>query len=224
MKWRNKIFWLISIVFLNTEISLADDNPTISQCEEEMIKAMNVIDYKFEENYEDFLNIPDVSAVAKSTNGNIGSYINTYRCHLDTICISISNAIYQKSEQKIVFPLNQCKVEVEGKTNTSGKDFFNSLGADLSKCESIGDTKKASTILQNCKNITNLKYNFGEDYIQKEFIKTNALENNSFFSLKLLDINKKLDVLIEKVQTFVINFKKVNDDISCVNPDSTGNQ
>ncbi len=227
---KNKIAGIFFLLLLFSSVSHAEeatqqedaigDKPSITECEKEMVKAFNTADYEFQTHYAQLLELPDMTAVAKSSTGNIESYINTYQCHLDTICPTVINAMYQHLDQKVSFLINQC--EMNGKTEFSINDVSQMFKADLSKCALVNETQEASQIAERCARMQSLKKSFTENYAKKELIKEENLENNSFISLKLLDINKKLDTLIEKVQTFIVHFKKVNDDISCINPDSTG--
>lgn len=228
----NKIYnrWELAIILggislfftlcFTVPIALMADEPAITECETEIINAFTSIDIEFEKKYGELLELQDITAVAKSTRGNIEAYTNTYACHANMICPTVVNYLYQTPSKPISFPLNECNID--GKTAFTSDEVSKRFKADLKKCSSIGKIEHAGLIIDRCTKFTELKKNLNEGYTESEFIKQTHLENNSFLSLKLLDINKKLDVLLDKVRTLSTHFKKVNDDISCVNPDGTG--
>lgn len=215
------VLGLIHSSFVLAEEENIGDKPTKTECEDQMILAFSEADYQFQTNYQDYLNLPDITSVAKSTEGNIESYINTYKCHLKTICSAVQNIATSGIEGKIKFPLNECNLN--GKNEFTIQDVGKYFKADFAKC-TFSQRDTYQRVYQRCETVANIKRNLTNIEAESEYIKNTHLENNSFMALKMVDINTKLDALLEKVKNLVIHFKKVNDDISCVNPDSSGLQ
>jgi hypothetical protein len=205
------VFFLILFLYFYINYkSQAENFVELTKCEEEMITAFSNTDKIFNEEFKNYLTIPDVTSVAKSS--DISSYNRTYECQTQAICNSIANP---NSEFKLQSEYGECS------NLATVKDLQKILKVDFSKCNPnfLRDKKN---ILTTCNQFRIKKNNMNRQYISTEFTKSVHLENHKILSLKILDLRKKMAVLLKKVRMFSNHFIKVIDDINCTIPSGSG--
>lgn len=215
MNIKIKLFFhiIILVILFSFNIfftSKAENFVEISECEEEMINAFSNADKIFDKELKNYLEIPDVTVVAKSA--DIMSYNRTYECQTKAVCNAMANT---DPQFKLQSEYGEC-----GNLSTV-EELQKVLEADFSKCSStlLRDKKN---ILTKCEQFRTKKNNMNRQYIASEFTKSVHIENHKLLSLKILDLRKKMAVLLAKVRMFSIHFTKVIDDINCTIPSGSG--
>lgn len=197
-------------IFFSLPVS-AENLMNVTSCEAEMISAFSEADRLMNEQLKAYLEIPEVTAIGKS--GNMGTYKRTYECHNQVICFAVRNP---NPENKIPSKFGNCN------NMTTVKDLQEQFSVDFSQCNNLQYLESATIIYNRCSAFAQQKNKIGENYMALEFIKEVQLQNQSFLGGKILEIRKRMEILIKKTRKFSTHFNKVIDDIRCTLPERSG--
>lgn len=184
----------------------------VSTCEVEMLQAFEAAEGNMTDSFEQFLDLPGVTAVAKSNPENLNFYRTRYECNLHTICETIQNP---GKDFKYSFgaKFSNCFSSKTGVETVA--EFESHIGVEFNNCREVESVESRRLMWARCEAFAQsqeLKY---KQYVATSFITQSQKENQSFLAQKLLDMRKRMDVLIDKTRIFSIHFKKVNDDLRC---------
>jgi hypothetical protein len=174
-----------------------------------MLQAFSAIDTLQKQKYGEYLDLEGVSAVAKSE--NLASYDRTYECQAEAICYAVQNP-----EKKNTFLGDSGKC-----ISITVEDMEKEFKADFSSCKSE-DSARTQRYFSRCDEFASKKIEFSRMYIERKFMTEVQLENKTLLAQKILDLRKKMTVLIEKVRAFSTHFNKIIDDVDCTSPDPSG--
>lgn len=200
--------------FGGTSVGFSENFIPLTECENEMIKGFTLIEQEFKQQFKTYVSIQGTTMTAKTK--HFPSYQATYDCRLNTLCTVVKNpspsAIIPRSfgECNNGFPTVQ--------------EFQNHFGLDFSSCAPnlLHTTNTASLIYSRCEGFAEIKKTFSKSHMASENIRQTALENHSLLGQKILDINKKMEILLQKTRAFVIAFTKVHEGINCTIESSSG--
>ncbi|HID91643.1 TPA: hypothetical protein EYG96_03225 [Candidatus Gracilibacteria bacterium] len=197
------------IIATHTQKTFATNMIELQPCEDAMLKAFSVADERMEKEFGNFLDIEGVTAVAKAP--NIAVYNRTYECHAKAICYAVQNkqlnAIFSGNANEC-HPITVEDIQIEFET-------------DFSSCWQE-EAQATYNYFNRCEIFAEKKMELAQNYQQNEFMREVHLENKTLLGIKILDLRKKMSILIEKVRAFSINFNKVIDDVDCTSPDPSG--
>lgn len=208
--WKIILFFFMIWSMFFSSFVFAENFVQRTKCETEMLKAFSYADKLMQEQVKNYLEIPEVTAIAKSS--NMGTYKRTYDCHIDAICFAVMNPNPKTVLNKRFGKCNNLKTV---------QDLQDEFKADFSQC-SPQYLKSAELLYSRCASFAQQKSEIGKNYLSTEFIKEVQLENNSLLGAKILEIRKRMEILIKKTRKFTTHFIKVIDDIRCTLPERSG--
>ncbi len=180
----------------------------LSQCEKEIVKAVSVEEFLYEDELKTFMDLRSSQADMKAK--SVPLYLQTYECHLGFICEAVANP--QKKE--FGGGLSLC-------AKTSSAQAFEKYNVDFSVCKSKTAAER-NGLMGLCEKFIQKKRLSSFSTASDVIIKQSSLENQSFLSSKIQELRENMKILFEKTRLFSKNFNDVIGDVNCTIPDKSG--